>query len=145
MKREKKDDIFRPTRSTYLENVLLAINDGEASTVVNESNVTSGEPALGIDGLRSVLLVLVVALEDSVTADPDLATGVGLVSDTVVHLGDIHQLELAASARTANVTRDILTTWGEGKKDKKSRQLVSEYHCEQRCPKQSKKERLTQP
>lgn len=108
--------IIKALRFRYLENVLLAINDGEASTVVNESNVTSGEPALGIDGLRSVFLVLVVALEDSVTADPDLATGVGLVSDTVVHLGDVHQLELTASARAANVTRDILTTWGEGKK-----------------------------
>lgn len=95
--------------SLYLEDILLAVNDGEASTVVNESNVTSGEPTLRVDGILGVLLVLVVALEDSVATDPDLAAGVGLVSDTVVHLGDIHQLELAASARAANVARDVLT------------------------------------
>lgn len=92
-----------------LEDVLLAVDDGEASTVVNESNVASSEPALRVDCLPGVLLVLEVALEDSVSTDADLSAREGLIGRAVVHLGHIHQLDLASSSWVSNVSRNELT------------------------------------
>lgn len=93
----------------YLENVLLPVNDGETSTVVNKPNITRGKPAFRVDSFPGILFILEVALEDSGASDVYLATRVGLVGDEVVHLWDIHKLELTAGTRTANMAWNVFT------------------------------------
>ena len=59
-----------------LEQVLLAVDDLQPALGVKEANVARVQPAVGIERLGCVLLVLVVAFEDVLAADQDLAARV---------------------------------------------------------------------
>lgn len=97
---------------SYLEDVLFAINNGEASTVVHETNVACCQPAILIHSVTSVFLVLVIALENNRATNLDLSSREWLVCTEIVHGRNIHKSDLASSARTANVSRDIFAKKG---------------------------------
>lgn len=99
---------IRTLHGTYLENVFLSVNDGETSTVINKSDIARGKPAFRVHSVSGILLILEITLKDSGSSDVDLTTRVGLVRDKVVHLWDIHKLDLAAGTRTTNMARNIL-------------------------------------
>ena len=87
---------------SYLEDVLLAIDDGKASNLVNSSNITGVQPTLRVDGIAGVFLILVVAVNDMASTETDLTSGVGQIGRAVVHVRHIDQLDLASRARSAN-------------------------------------------
>lgn len=70
-----------------LEDVLLAVDDAEGPIRRDLANVARVEPALRVERLLGLLLVLVVGLENGRATEADLATG-GLRLGVIPHLGD---------------------------------------------------------
>lgn len=77
-----------------LEDVLRSIDDLDGAIWIHQANITSLEPPLGIEALRSLVWALVVALEDGGAIHADLATGVGLISREILHLRKIFKTQL---------------------------------------------------
>jgi hypothetical protein len=49
------------------------------SKVANLANVTGMQPAVGVNGLRRLFRLIVIALKDAHASDANLATWIGLV------------------------------------------------------------------
>ena len=71
----------------------VPIDDLHAAEVVDDSDVTGVVPALLVDELVGLLLVLVVALAGAGTTVADLTTGIGLVGVEIIHLGNVDELK----------------------------------------------------
>lgn len=92
---ENRLELFKGNVLTMgrLDEVLLTINDGESSVGIRDTNITSREPTV-VEGLGGLLRLLVVTLRNGSTAQPDLTTGIRLIGASVVHIGDIDELDL---------------------------------------------------
>lgn len=90
-----------------LENVLLAVNDDEAAKLVEGGDITAVVPALLVQRLTRLLLVLIIAHKDIGAADAELTAGVG-VGRQVVHLGNVYKLELVAGEWNTDMAGAVL-------------------------------------
>lgn len=90
-KKEKKRMI-----TPYLEDVLLAVNNRKPSNLIDSSNISRVQPSLIINCIPSILLILIVTIDDMSSTETDLASGVGQVSRAVVHVGNVYQFHLAS-------------------------------------------------
>ena len=86
-----------------LEDVLLPVDDLQATSFDPGTHVARVEPTVGVEASLCLRLVAVVALKHGGAADTDLAARVGMVSIGVAHLGHVHQLHLAAEDGRAHV------------------------------------------
>ena len=92
-----------------LEDVLLAVDDLEATELVELTDITSVEPAVGFDSLLVLLVVLIVLSEHGGTTHQDLTTRVGLVIDRVVVVRDGLEADFARTERGAEVAGGVVT------------------------------------
>lgn len=79
-----------------LDEVLDAVNDAEASEFVDGADIARVEPALLVEQLLGLGLVLVVPGDDARAPSADLAPRPRLVGREVAHLGHVAQLHLDA-------------------------------------------------
>jgi hypothetical protein len=93
-----------------LEDVLLAVDHAQAARLgAQRPHVASQQPAVLVDRLLRLLLVVVVPHKHPGASRPNLPPGrwVALtvpVSRQVVHLGDVHQLELEVALHNSKAT-----------------------------------------
>lgn len=71
---------------TELHNVLHTVNDLQATTVVDYTNVPSVEPSFFVDRLGGVFGILVVALQSHRSADEDFSPSIRLVGRSVLRV-----------------------------------------------------------
>lgn len=94
--------------TSYLEDVLLPVNDGNDSIRSNDTNIPRMQPPFLVDGLLGLDLILEVSRNNTRSADTDLSTRVGFVGRKIVQLGDVDQLDLVTSVWWSNVSCDSL-------------------------------------
>lgn len=73
----------------YLENVLLAVDDGDGTVRSDNTNISRMQPPFLVDGLLGLGLILEISRNDTWSTNTDLTTGMGPVGSKVVQLGDI--------------------------------------------------------
>ncbi|RUP48039.1 hypothetical protein BC936DRAFT_145049 [Jimgerdemannia flammicorona] len=75
-----------------LDQVLLAVDDGQRTILVPLANVARLEPAVGCQCLGSEVAALEVTGRDTTAADPDFALR-GRVASTIASVGDVDKLD----------------------------------------------------
>ena len=100
---------------------LDTIDDLEATTAVNFTDIASVEPTFFIDGLTRILLICTVTYEQRLeekrvcitfivdsetvlTTDADFTARIRLVIGGIVHVGDVDKLDLVARLRRSDST-----------------------------------------
>lgn len=93
-------NIQRPHSRIYQGSAYLhTIDNLQATCVIEFADIASVNPALSINGLRGVLRIFMVLVEDARTSAADLTAWVRLILSGVAHCRHVNELDLDAGLR----------------------------------------------
>jgi hypothetical protein len=91
----------------YFEKVLDTVNDVDASSLVNFTDIASAEP-VAIECLCSFLLILEIAFKHNVSSNEQLSPRIRKIVGRIVHIRNILQTELRGrNYRTTMSRREV--------------------------------------
>lgn len=96
-----------------LDQILLTVDNGKVTVLVELTNITSLEPSISSHSRSGLLVVLVVALHNRVTTDPNLSLWKRLVCDEVAGVWEVDKFDLDRAWDISNGGIGVLHWVGE--------------------------------